>query len=293
MTAAVRTAEISARATSDTVDAYRFGTYRGTPETVPAFRDRLNDGRLGRFPAVAGRYHLYTAAPSPAAHRVAILRSLVGLETAVSMSCLDPVRDARGWGFRGPTGEDPINGFTLLRDAYEASRPGYRGRVDVPVLWDRVERRIVSDDAITIGIDLATRFGPTELYRVGDADEIERIGAGIARDFTGRLATALHDHDAAQAVRDVLRRADRRLSERRFVLGDTLTDADVRWWVAIVRYDVGVNAHRTLGPALPAYRSLWRWAGELYANPAFRSATDLDAFAAPFTDLAHWDADRA
>ena len=90
-----------------------------------------------------------------------IVRGLLGLEEVVSLSVVDPIRDGRGWAFRdGPGyGPDPVNGFTLLREAYEATEPGYDGHISVPVLWDRETAQIVSNNFPDITIDLGTQFG--------------------------------------------------------------------------------------------------------------------------------------
>ena len=86
------------------------------------------------------------------------MRKLLGLQEAISLSAVDPVRDGRGWAFRGGPGHslDPVNGFSLLREAYEATEPGYDGHVSVPVLWDRETGRIVSNNFPDITIDLDT-----------------------------------------------------------------------------------------------------------------------------------------
>ena len=108
------------------------------------FRGRITaDGSSG-YPAVAGRYHLYISWACPWAHRTAIVRKLLGLQEAISLSAVDPVRDGRGWAFREGPGHslDPVNGFSLLRETYEATEPGYDGHISVPVLWDRETGRI-------------------------------------------------------------------------------------------------------------------------------------------------------
>ena len=128
---------------------------------VYPFQGRITaDGSSG-FPAQAGRYHLYVSLACPWAHRSVIVRKLMGLEDVVSLSVVDPVRDGRGWAFRdGPChGPDPVNGFTLLREAYEATEPGYDGHISVPVLWDREKAQIVSNNFPDITIDLGTQFG--------------------------------------------------------------------------------------------------------------------------------------
>jgi putative glutathione S-transferase len=98
----------------------------------------------------------------PWAHRSIIVRRLKKLEDVVSMSVVDPVRDARGWAFRasgdGTHGPDPINGFAFLGDAYRATDPGYAGRYTVPCIWDRQSGRILTNDYPTISTQLATQF---------------------------------------------------------------------------------------------------------------------------------------
>ena len=112
-----------------------------------AFRDRVSTDPAGPRPAGVGRYHLYVSLACPWACRTVIVRLLAGLESAVGMTVVDPIRDERGWAFRDGPGysADPVNGFAFLSEAYEATKPGYRGRVTVPVLWDKVKRRIVNN----------------------------------------------------------------------------------------------------------------------------------------------------
>src|SRR5579863_1874620 len=112
-----------------------------------AFRQWVTaDGSSG-YPVEAGRYHLYVSLACPWAHRTIIMRRLKGLESSVGMTVVDPIRDDRGWAFRDGPGysHDPVNGFKFLSEAYVATDPQYRRRVTVPVLWDTVSRRIVSN----------------------------------------------------------------------------------------------------------------------------------------------------
>lgn len=123
------------------------------------FRGRITaDGSSG-YRAEPGRYHLYIAWGCPWAQRTAIVRKLKGLEDVVSLSYVDDQRDGRGWAFRERRGADPVNGFTLLADAYQATEPGYDGHVSVPVLWDRETGKVVSNNFPDITIDLGTQFG--------------------------------------------------------------------------------------------------------------------------------------
>jgi len=154
------------------------------------FRGRITaDGSSG-FAAEPGRYHLYVSWACPWAHRSAIVRALVGLEDVVSMSVVDPIRDGRGWAFRdGPGhGPDPVNGFTLLRQAYEATEPGYDGHVSVPLLWDKATGRIVSNNFPDISIDLGTRFREwaadpgVDLYPEGLRTQIDELNERVYTD---------------------------------------------------------------------------------------------------------------
>src|SRR4051794_19612652 len=112
-----------------------------------AFREKVSADGSTPFPAEADRYHLYVSLACPWAHRTVITRKLKGLESVVGLTVLDPVRDERGWAFRDGDGfsHDPVNGFIFLSEAYVASKPGYRGRYTVPVLWDKQTKRIVNN----------------------------------------------------------------------------------------------------------------------------------------------------
>src|SRR5205809_5429886 len=103
-----------------------------------AFREWISNDGSTPYAAGAGRYHLYVSWACPWASRTIIVRKLKGLEDAIGMTAVDPIRDERGWAFRDGPGysRDPINGFEFLSEAYMASDPNYRGRVTVPVLWD-------------------------------------------------------------------------------------------------------------------------------------------------------------
>ncbi|WP_433604602.1 hypothetical protein ACQP2P_25090 [Dactylosporangium sp. CA-139114] len=106
-----------------------------------------------------GRYHIDAGWCCPWSQRVTITRALAGLEDAVTVSYVDNQRGGRGRAFRERYGPGPVNGFTLLRHAYEATEEGFDGHVSMPALWDRHLARVVRNDFAGIGIDLATRFG--------------------------------------------------------------------------------------------------------------------------------------
>src|SRR6266699_3798133 len=213
---------------SSPVDFGRFGDYgdfrsarerqqaRPAAEFVRApypFRGRITaDGSSG-YPAVPGRYHLYISWACPWAHRSAIVRRLLGLEEVISLSATDPVRDGRGWAFREGAGHslDPVNGFSLLREAYEKTEPGYDGHISVPVLWDRKTSRIVSNNFPDITIDLETQFGEwaassVELYPAELRPQIDAVNEvvyatvnnGVYR--AGFAGTQQHYHEAVTSI---------------------------------------------------------------------------------------------
>jgi glutathionyl-hydroquinone reductase len=254
------------------------------------FRGRITaDGSSG-YPAEAGRYHLYISWACPWAQRTAIVRKLQGLEEVVSLSAVDPVRDGRGWAFREGPGHtlDPVNGFALLREVYEATEPGYPGHISVPVLWDRASRRIVSNNFPDITIDLGTAFrawsgGAPELYPAPLRAEIdainevvyETVNNGVYR--SGFAGSQEQYHQAVTRLFATLDNLEERLAGRRYLLGDAITEADVRLWVTLARFDAVYYSHfKTNLRRLSDYPNLWGYARDLYSVPAFRETTNFD-----------------
>jgi putative glutathione S-transferase len=279
------------------IDAFAFGEHRGTAPPARTTGARRFAGRItadgsSGHPAEPGRYHVYGGWFCPRSHRAAIVMALAGLTRTVSMSYVDGLRDGRGWAFRERTGPDAVNGFALLREAYEATEVGFDGPVSIPVLWDRREGRIVSNDPDTIDVDLATAFARstpagTDLYPEmarGRIDDLNRRTQLLERS----IVRAVYSDGAKPELGAALRDLDRRLTHSRFLLGDTLSLADVRLWVVLARYDVGPNANGGAGPKLTSYPGLWAYARELYSLPAFRETTDFDAFRAPLTPVPDW-----
>jgi putative glutathione S-transferase len=247
-----------------------------------AFRDWVSSDSSTEFPAEAGRYHLYVSFACPWAHRTIITRKLKGLEAAVGMTVVDPVRDERGWAFRDGDGfsQDPINGFKFLAEAYLASNPDYRGRFTVPVLWDKRARRIVnnSEDDICRMLDGAlakfgngseTLFPPAiEPGHAALAKEIyEDINNGVYR---AGFATVQKAYE--RGCRDVfaaLDKCDARLATRRFLFGAEPVEADWRLFCTLVRFDPVYHGHFKCNlrrivdyPSLSGYlRDLFQWRG--------------------------------
>jgi putative glutathione S-transferase len=248
------------------------------------------DGRSG-FPAVAGRYHLYVSLACPWAHRTIIVRALKGLEGAIGMTVVDPIRDERGWAFRpGPgTSADPVNGFAFLAEAYAATDPGYRGRVTVPVLWDTQTKRIVSNnddhlmrmletefDAVATHHDLD--FYPEEHRAEIDAlngEIYERVNNGVYR---AGFATRQDVYEAAAAgVFDELDRLDARLADRRFLVGPEPVESDWRLFVTLIRFDAVYVGHFKCNlRRIADYPNLSGYLRDLYQFRNVASTVDFD-----------------
>jgi glutathionyl-hydroquinone reductase len=216
-----------------------------------AFRDWVRADGSSDFPAVAGRYHLYVSLACPWAHRTIIVRRLKGLEHAIGMTVVDPIRDDFGWAFRDVPGAsaDPVNGFRYLAEAYAASDPHYHGRVTVPVLWDTLTKRIVSNDDDDIMRMLETEFDALaerpELDLVPRAlsAEIDALNAHIYDTvnngvYKAGFATSQHPYEAAaRHLFASLDELDTRLAGRRYLFGSAPTETDWRLFVTLVRFD--------------------------------------------------------
>jgi putative glutathione S-transferase len=221
-----------------------------------AFRGWVTaDGRSG-YPALPGRYHLYVSWACPWAHRTIIVRKLKKLEDVIGMTVADPIRDDRGWAFRDGPGHtiDPVNGFQFLSEAYRQTDPAYRGRVTVPVLWDMVSQRIVSnsdDDIMRMfnsefnrftdrGLDLCPAALRSEIDRLND-DIYENVNNGVYR---AGFATSQRAYErAARRLFDALDRLDHRLRDRRYLFGPHFVETDWRLFVTLVRFDAVYHGH--------------------------------------------------
>jgi len=266
----------------DSGQAFRRPRYR--------FQGRITGDGSSGYRAEPGRYHLYIAWGCPWAQRTAIVRKLKGLEEIVSLSYVDDVRDGRGWAFRERRGPDPVNGFTFLAEAYEATEPGYDGHVSVPVLWDRQTGKVVSNNFPDITIDLGTEFerwasGAVDLYPAALRPEIDALNERVyetVNNGTYQVAGATTQADYERLRRRLLAtfaELDERLAGRRFLFGGDITEADVRLWPTLARFDLSYNPLGKISERpLSSYPSLWGYARDLYQRPAFRETTDFGAF---------------
>jgi putative glutathione S-transferase len=255
-----------------------------------AFRDWVTaDGSSG-YHAEPGRCHLYVSYACPWAHRAIIFRKLKGLEDVVGMTVVDPIRDERGWAFTDAVGgPDPVNDFRFLAEAYHATDPGFDGRITVPVLWDTKTGRIVNNESSEIIRMLNSEFDEwatadsIDYYPQALREEIDALNADVYDNVNNGVyrcgfATSQEAYDAAyEKLFAALDRLEARLDDRRFLTGDTQTEADWRLFTTLVRFDpvyVGhfkCNEHR-----LVDYPNLWAYTRDLYQTPGVAETVNLD-----------------
>jgi len=256
-----------------------------------SIRDRITaDGSSG-FPAEPGRYHLYVSLACPWAHRSIIVRGLLGLESVISMSVVDPIRDERGWAFRDGPGysHDPVNGFEFLSEAYLLTDPSYTGRYTVPCIWDRITKRLVTNNYPDITIDFETQFESYQrpdapaLYPAALRSEIDAINKLVYEDvnngvYKAGFAASQAAYDlAVLALFDRLDWLEARLAQQRFLVGAQLTEADIRLFTTLVRFDAVYHGHFKCNlRRLVDYPALWGYARDLYQRPGFGDTVDFD-----------------
>lgn len=256
-----------------------------------AFREWVRADGRAEFAAEKGRYHLYVSLACPWAHRVIIVRELKKLRSVIGMTVVDPIRtEAEGWAFREGRGHsaDPINGFRFLRQAYEATDPGFRGRYTVPVLWDTRSQRIVSNsdddlmrmldrefDAFT---DVRLNLVPEELAQEIDRlNEViyEAVNNGVYR--AGFATTQAAYEGAVGSLFDTLDSLETRLGRSRYLFGSVLTETDWRLFVTLVRFDPVYHGHFKCNlRKLSEYPNLFRYLRELYQIPGIAETVDFD-----------------
>ncbi len=255
------------------------------------FRDWVSDEPGARFPAASSRYHLFVSLACPWAHRAIIVRLLKGLEDVIGMSVVDPIRDERGWALRsvpGATGDTSGNGFELLSEAYSASDAAFDGRVTVPVLWDTELGTIVNNESADIIVMLngawnAWAHNPElDLYPLAQRaaiDELaariyERVNNGVYR--AGFATTQTAYEQAVVPLFATLDELERRLGDRRFLLGEHQTLVDWRLFTTLVRFDAVYYGHFKCNlRRLVDYPNLSRYLVDLYRTPRVATTVDM------------------
>jgi putative glutathione S-transferase len=259
------------------------------------FRRWVSDDGSTEFPAQADRYHLYVARACPWAHRTIIARMLMGLEDAIGVSFVDPIRaDDTGWAFTGGEYVDSINGFDFLARAYTATDPGYDARVTVPVLWDKRSGVVVSNESSEILRMLSTVFAPfaahpVELCPSRLLDEIDELNDRIYDNvnnavYKAGFARRQHVYESeVRALFETLDMLDARLSDRRFLFGEEPVETDWRLFTTLVRFDAVYQIHFKCSIRKVAeYEHLWPYARDLYQWPGVAETVDFDEIRAHY-----------
>ncbi|MDX6362357.1 MAG: glutathionyl-hydroquinone reductase [Streptomyces sp.] len=254
------------------------------------FADRVTaDGRDG-WPVEAGRYRLVVSRACPWASRALVSRRLLGLENALSLAVTDPIQDDRSWRFTlDPDGRDPVLGIRFLKEAYDARESDYPGGVSVPALVDVPSGKLVTNDYQQLTLDFATewtelhRKGAPDLYPAPLRDEIDEVMAGVYEDVNNGVYRAGFAHSQEQyeeACAGVFRRLELvadRLADRRYLVGDTITEADIRLFTTLVRFDAVYHGHFKCNLwKLAENRVLWAYTRDLYQTPGFGDTVDFD-----------------
>jgi glutathionyl-hydroquinone reductase len=252
------------------------------------FRNWVTADGSSRFTPETGRYHLYVCRACPWAHRTLIGRALMGLEDAISVSFVDPVRDSRGWAFTGGEYHDQVNGFEFLSEAYARTDSAFDERVTVPVLWDKHMGVIVNNESSEILRMLSTVFAPVavhpvELYPSVLADEIDAlsdyfynpVNNGVYR--AGFATTQAAYEEAVAELFKVLDELDEQLASRRFLLGTQHPiESDWRLFTTLVRFDAVYQIHFKCSlRKLAEYPRLWPYLRDLYQWPGVRQTTSF------------------
>jgi glutathionyl-hydroquinone reductase len=255
------------------------------------FADRITaDGSSG-YPVEPGRYRLVWCPACPWSHRAMIVRGLFGLGDVISLATVDPIRDERGWRFTlDPSGRDPVLGIEYLAEAYRAADPNYDGRVTVPAIVDTTTGKVVTNDFPQITLDFATEWtayhrpGAPDLYPVALRAELDDLMAAIYADvnngvyrcgFASSQAAYDRAYERLFAGLDLL---EERLGTRRYLMGDLLTEADVRLFTTLVRFDAAYHGHfKCNRNKLTELPSLWGYARDLFQTPGFGETVDFDA----------------
>ena len=245
---------------------------------------------VGGFKAEANRYHLYVSLACPWAHRTTIYRKLKGLEDMISLSVVHPFMGDKGWTFAEGAGviADPIANASYLYEVYVAAKPDYTGRVTVPILWDKKTNTIVSNESSEIIRMLNSAFDevgatdvnflPTEL--LAEIDTINEfvysaVNNGVYK--AGFATTEAAYKEAVVTLFDALDTLEARLADQRYLLGDTITEADWRLFTTLVRFDAVYVGHFKCNiRRIVDYPNLWGYLRDLYQVPGIAETVSIE-----------------
>jgi glutathionyl-hydroquinone reductase len=246
------------------------------------------DGRDG-YPIEPGRYRLVAARACPWASRAVIVRRLLGLENAISLAMCGPTHDRRSWTFDlDPGGVDPVLGYERLQQAYFARFPDYDRGITVPAIVDVSSKAVVTNDYKQMTLDFSTEWqefhrpGAPDLYPEPLRSEMDEVMEFVYQDVNNGVyrcgfAASQEAYDAAyDRLFDRLDWLTERLRGQRYLMGDTITEADVRLFTTLARFDTVYHNHfkcnRNKLSELPV---LWAYARDMFQTPGFGDTTDF------------------
>jgi putative glutathione S-transferase len=246
------------------------------------------DGRDG-YPVEPGRYRLVVSRACPWANRSVIVRRLLGLEPVLSMGMCGPTHDERSWTFDlDPDGRDPVLGIERLQEAFLARDPDYPLGITVPAIVDVPTGQVVTNDFAQITLDLSGewreyhRDGAPDLYPERLRDEIDEVNAGVFSDVNNgvyQAGFAGSQEAYERAYQRLFARLDalsERLGTRRYLVGDAITEADIRLFTTLVRFDAVYHGHFKCNRSkLTEMPVLWAYARDLYQTPGFGDTIDF------------------
>jgi putative glutathione S-transferase len=256
-----------------------------------SFRAQVRQDGSTEFAAAQNRYHLYVSYACPWAHRTLITRKLKGLEQAISYDVVDPLLPQTGWSFAdstpGSTG-DRVNGFRDLREAYFASNPQFDGAVTVPVLWDKETRQIVNNESAEIIRMFNSEFqdcalNPTlDLYPQAKRARIDELNDWIypcINNGVYRCGFAKKQRAYSRAFKELFSALDRVegiLCDSRYLTGAALTEADVRLFTTLVRFDAVYVGHFKCNlKRIIDYPNLWGYTRDIYQTSGVAETVNM------------------